>query len=121
MKEGGWDLENIHEKERLVLPGQTCEKKLDYINKYKWIVQQWTQSMISTTFWENGRVVLTFNNCNNEGEVTVLVDGTEVAKSKLVGGDSTATFNVAEGTVLEIQTDSRSIIRLIDLKIDCGE
>ena len=121
MKEGGWDLDNILEKERLVLPGQTCKKKLDYINTYKWLVQKWEQSMISTTFWGSGRVVLKFNNCNNEGEVTVLVDGTEIAKSKSVGDDTTATFNVAEGTVLTIQADNRSIIRITDLKIECGE
>ena len=121
MKEGGWDLKHIHEKERLVLPGQTCVKKLMDIKTFPWILQKWTPSSISTTFWGNGRAVLTFDNCNNEGEVAVVVDGTEVAKSKSVGGDSTATFNVEEGTVLTIQADSRSIIRITDLQIECGK
>ena len=121
MKEGGWDLKNAVEKERLVLPGETCEKKLTYINTFKWIVQQWTETAISTTFWNIGRAVLKFNNCNNEGEVKVLVDGAEVAKSKSVGGETTVTFNVEEGTVLEIKADNRAIIRIMDLEIEYGK
>ena len=121
MKEGGWDLEGIIQEDRLVLPEQSCDAKLHRIKEYPWIVQNWFPAIISTTFWGSGRVVLKFNNCNNEGEVTVLVDGAEVAKSKSVGDDTTATFNVAEGTVLTIQTDNRSIIRITDLKIECGE
>ena len=121
MKEGGWDLELIDEKERLVLPGETCEKKLAYVNTFKWILQKWTEAMISTTFWGSGRVTLKFDNCYNEGDVTVLADGTEIAKSKSVGGETTATFNVEEGTVLEIKANSRAIIRLKDLQIECGK
>ena len=125
MKDGGWDLKNIDEKERLVLPGHTCDKKLDRISKHNWTVQKWEPSMISTTFWGKGRVVLTFDNCNKEGDVTVVVDGVEVAKSKSffsnLGGASTANFNVDEGTLLEIKTDDRSIIRIKDLQIDCGK
>ena len=121
MKAGGWDLKHIHEKERLVLPEQTCEKKLMFIKTFPWIIQKWAPSVISTTFWGNGRAVLTFDNCNNQGEVTILVDGNEVAKSKSVGGDSTATFDVEQGTVLTIKTDNRSIIRISDLQIECGK
>ena len=121
MKEGGWDLKNIKEKERLVLPGQTCEAAVDLIEKHSWFVQQWAPSVISTTFWGSGRVNLKFNNCNNQGEVTILVDGTEISKSKSVGGDSTAAFNVEEGTIVEIKVDNRGIIQLIDLQIECGK
>ena len=120
MKEGGWDLENIHAKERLALPVHTCEAFLDLINKYRWLVQGWTSSMISTRFWGFGRVTLMFSNCNNEGEVSVLVDGTEIAKSKSNGGESIASFKVEEGSVLEIKADNRAIIRLKDLQIECG-
>ena len=121
MKEGGWDLKNIKEKERLVLPGQTCEAAIDLIEKHSWFVQQWAPSVISATFWGSGRVNLKFNNCNNQGEVTILVDGTEISKSKSVGVDSTAAFNVEEGTLVEIKVDNRGIIRLIDLQIECGK
>merc|ERR1712038_470568 len=91
-----------------------------FIKTFPWIVQKWAPSLISTTFWGKGRAVLTFDNCNNQGEVTVLVDENEVAKSKSVGGDSTATFNVEQGTVLTVKTDNRSIIRISDLQIECG-
>ena len=121
MKEGGWDLENIHAKERLVLPDHTCDAFLDRIDKHKWLVQKWTSSMISTSFWGIGRVNLKFDNCNNEGEVSIHVDGTEIAKSKSVGGESITKFNVEEGSVLEIKADNRAIIRLNDLQIECGK
>ena len=120
MKEGGWDLVNIDEKERLVLPRETCDPALDRIDKHNWLVQKWIPSMISNTFWGNGRVVLKFDNCNNQGEVTIIVDGTEVAKSKSISAETTATFNVEEGSVLEIKADNRAIIRLKDLQIKCG-
>ena len=120
MKEGGWDLGNIDEKERLVLPGETCDSVLGRINEYSWLVQQWIPSTISTIFWGSGKVVLKFNNCNNQGEVAIIVDGTEVAKSKSISGETTATFNVEEGSVLEIKADNRAIIRLKDLQIECG-
>ena len=121
MKEGGWDLGNIDEKERLVLPRETCDAALDRIDKHNWLVQKWIPSMISNTFWGSGRVVLKFDNCNNQGEVSIIVDGTEVAKSKTIGGETTATFNVEEGSVLEIKADNRAIIRLKDLQIECGK
>ena len=121
MKEGGWDLESIKEKERLVLPGQSCFKIFKQINEFPFFVQRWAPSMISTKFWGSGRVVLKFNNCNNKGEVAILVDGTEIVKSKLVGEDTTAKFNIEEGTVLEIRADNRAIIELIDLQIECGK
>ena len=122
MKEGGWDLGSIHENERLVLPGQTCDAKLHRIKEYDWIVQNWIPAMISTTWWGSGRVTLNFDNCNKEGEVSVIVDGIEIAnKSTAVGGEKIATFNVEEGTVLEIKADNRAVIRLNDLQIDCGK
>ena len=121
MKEGGWDLESIDEKERLVLPRQTCFKLVDEIAEHPWLVQRWIPNMISTAFWGSGRVSLKFNNCNNQGEVTILVDGTEIAKSKSVGGETTASFNVEEGTVLQIKADNRAIIRIKDLQIQCGK
>ena len=61
-----------------------------------------------------------FANCNKEGEVTVLVDGVEIAKSKSYGKETTAAFNVEEGSLLEIKTDDRSIIRIKSFLIDCG-
>ena len=64
---------------------------------------------------------LKFANCNNEGEVKVLIDGTEIATSKSVGGETTATFNAEEGTILEVKADSRAIIRIKDLEIECGK
>ena len=121
MIHGGWDLSNIDEKERLVLPGRTCDGPLHRIKENNWIVQQWLPSTISTTFWSNGRVTLTFNNCFNEGEVTIVVGGTEIAKSKSVGGETVATFNVEEGTILEIKADNRAIIRLKDFQLECGK
>ena len=121
MTGGGWNFEGIIDLERLVLPRQTCDAKLHRIKEYNWIVQQWIPSKISTTFWGSGRVSLKFNNCNNQGEVTVFVDGTEIAKSKSVGGETTATFNVEEESVLEIKADNRAIIRLLDIQIDCGK
>ena len=121
MKEGGWDLDSIHEKERLVLPGQTCDVVFNRIEKYNWIIQKWFPMMVSTTFWGSGRVTLKFDNCNNQGEVSVIVDGIKVANSKSHVEEPTATFNVEEGTVLEIKADNRAIIRLNDLKVKCGK
>ena len=77
--------------------------------------------MVSTTFWGSGRVTLKFDNCNNQGEVSVIVDGIKVANSKSHVEEPTATFNVEEGTVLEIKADNRAIIRLNDLKVKCGK
>ena len=121
MTEGGWDLKGIIEKERLVLPGETCFQLVDEIGTHPWLVQQWVPTTISNTFWGSGRVTLMFNNCNNQGEVSIFVDGTEIAKSKSVGGETTAAFNVEEGSLLEIKADNRAIIRLLDLQIECGK
>ena len=122
MEEGGWDLQSIDEKERMVLPGQTCDAAVDRIDKHPWFVQNWIPAMLSTKFWGTGRVTLKFDNCNKEGEVSVLVDGTEIAKkSTSVGGEKTATFMVEEGSVLEIKVDNRAIIRIKDLQIECGK
>ena len=121
MRDGGWNLNGIRANERLVLPGRTCDTKLDRIDKHNWIIQGWSNQMISTTFWGAGRVEIMFANCNNEGEVTVLVDGVEIAKSKSYGEETTATFNVEDGSSLEIKTDDRAIIRIIDFQIDCGK
>ena len=121
MHENGWDLANIEAKERLVLPGDTCNfDLLKDISENNWYIQGWLPSMISATFWAPGRVYLRFGNCNVNGEVAVLVDGTEVAKSNSISGETTATFNVEEGSVLEIKADNRAIIRLKDLQIECG-
>ena len=120
MRDGGWNLNGIRANERLVLPGRTCDTKLDRIHKDNWIVQGWTNQMISTTFWGAGRVEIKFANCFNEGEVTVLVDGVEIAKSKSYGKETTATFNVEDSSFLEIKTDDRSIIRIKDFQINCG-
>ena len=77
--------------------------------------------MISATFWEQGRVHLRFGNCNEVGEVSVHVDGTEVEKSKPNGRETNATFNVDEGSKLVIKADSRAIIKLFDINIECGK
>ena len=51
-------------------------------------VENWIPAIISTSFWGSGRVILKFDNCNNEGEVSVPIDGTEIAKkSAPVGGE----------------------------------
>ena len=121
MKEGGWDLASIIKKERLVLPEQTCFNVRKEINEFPDVVQGWIPSMISNSFWGSGRVTLKFGNCNNQGQVTILVDGTEIAKSKSNGRETTASFNVEEGAVLEIKADSLAIIRLLDLQIECGK
>ena len=122
MHENGWDLANIKAKYRLVLPGDACNfNLLDAISKHNWFIQGWLSSMISTTFWSKGRVQLRFGNCNEVGEVAVLVDGTEVDKSKPNGKETTASFNVDEGTNLTIVADTRAIIKLFDINIECGE
>lgn len=121
MKEGGWDLDGIIEKERLILPGQTCFNIAKQVNEFPYFVQGWIPTMISNSFWGSGRVTLKFGNCNNQGEVTIVADGNEIAKSKLNGGETTASFNIEEGMVLEIKADNRGVIRLLDLQIECGK
>ena len=121
MHENGWDLANIKARYRLVLPRDVCNfALLDDISKHHWYTQEWPTSMISTTFWGQGRVHLTFGNCNEVGEVALLVDGTEVEKSKPNGRGTNATFNVDEGSKLVIKADSRAIIKLFDIHIECG-
>ena len=121
MRDGGWNLNEIDENERLVLPKHTCDTKFNRIDKQNWIVEGWSNQMMSTTFWGAGRVEIKFANCNKDGEVTVLLDGAEIAKSKSHGKEVKATFNVEEGSVLEIKTDNRSIIRIKGFQIDCGK
>ena len=122
MEANGWDLKAIDKKTdpRLVLSGETCQKKLDYIKDYNWVVQGWSNSAISTTFWGNGRAKLTFANCNNDGEVSVLLDGKEIKKSKPNVEKTTVSFTVREGSNLTITTDNRAIIKLVRLTLKCG-
>ena len=131
MEDSGWDLKSIDKRTRLVLPDETCKEKLmNVANDYNWLVQGWTDnnwlvqgwtnSAISTTFWGRGRAKLTFGNCNNEGEVSVLLDGKEIKKSKPNGEKTTVSFDMKEGSNLTITTDNRSIIKLIRLKLKCG-
>ena len=120
MEDSGWDLKSIDKQTRLVLSEEPCQKKLDYIKDYNWLVQGWSNSAISTTFWGRGRAKLTFGNCNNEGEVSVLLDGKEIKKSKPNGEKTTVSFDMKEGSNLTITTDNRSIIKLIRLKLKCG-
>ena len=122
MHENGWDLANIRAKERLVLPGHRCDfDLLKDISENNWYIQGWLPSMISATFWAQGRVHLRFGNCNVNGEVAILVDGTEVGKSLPNGEQTNATFNVDEGSKLIIKADNRAIIKLFDINIDCGK
>ena len=122
MHENGWDLANIQAKYRLVLPGDICNfNLLDAIDKHNWFIQGWLPSMISATFWNKGRVQLMFGNCNQVGEVAVLVDGSEVEKSKPKGRKTKASFNVDKGSNLTILADSGAIIKLFDINIKCGK
>ena len=120
MEDSGWDLKAIHTESRLVFQKETCDNKLNSANKFSELVQGWSNSAISTTFWGNGRAKLTFGNCNTVGEVSVLLDGKEIKKSKPNGEDTSVSFNVREGSNLTITTDNRAIIKLIRLKLKCG-
>ena len=121
MEENGWDLQNSHKNKRLVLTENACWNLLDTIDKHKWMAQQWSSSAISTSFWGDGRATLDFGNCNVEGQVTVLLDGKEIGNSTLGKKIASVTFNVAKGSILTVQTDDRSVIRLFDLKLECGK
>ena len=122
MKDNGWDLDSIDEGNRLVLHGKRCDLKLlDGTPGSNWLVQRWSTSMISTTFWSKGRAKLKFGNCNNQGEVSVMIDGTEVGKSTSNEEKSTVSFNFDEGSNLTIKAEGRSIIKLFSLKINCGK
>ena len=121
MKENGWNLDNIEEERRLVLPGKECNLKLlDGSRESNLLVQSFSTSMISTTFWSKGRAKLKFGNCNNHGEVSVLIDGTEIGKSTTFAKKTTISFNFDEGANLTIKAEGRSIIKLFSLKINCG-
>ena len=122
MKENGWELDNIDEQRRLVLRGKECNKELfDGSSFTNWLVQTWSTSMISTTFWSKGRAKLKFDNCNDQGEVSVLIDGTEVGKSTSNGKTATVSFNFDEGSNFTIKAEGQSIIKLFSLKIKCGK
>ena len=121
MEENGWNLENIDSDVRLVLPRGACNwKLLDAVESHQWYEASWESSSISTIFWDHGKVTIKFSNCNEHGEVIILVDGTEIKKSKRGGGLTTAVFMVNEGSNLTIATDNRGIIKLKELKIECG-
>ena len=120
MEQNGWNMTSIS-TDRLVLPDESCADKWWFqTDGSNWMTQGWSTTMISAEFWGPGRVDLTYGNCYQHGEVTVLVDGNEVGRSKPNGIETKAIFNVAEGSTMTIQTDSRSIINLFDLDIKCG-
>ena len=121
MKENGWDLDTEMMNYRLVLTDGGCRNVLHTINEYKWMVQKWSSTALTTSFWDHGRATLMFGNCNYEGQVTILLGGTEIAKSDLGKRRTTVTFNVDERSNLTIKTDDRSVIRLFHLKLDCGK
>ena len=107
-------------EKRLIFTDRACWNLLDTIDKHKRLVQQWSASTITTSFWSDGKATLKFGNCNNEGQVLVLLDGTEIANSTLSKDSTTVTFNVAEGSILSLKADDRSIIRLFYLELECG-
>ena len=122
MKENGWDLDHIDEQRRLVLRGKECNLKLlDGSRGSNLLVQAFSTSMISTTFWSKGRAKLKFGNCNDQGEVSVLIDGTEIGKSTTFAEKKTISFNFDEGSNLTITAGGRSVIKLFSLKINCGK
>ena len=122
MKENGWNLDNIDEENRLVLRGKQCDRSLFDGSRFSnWLVQKWSTSMISTTFWSKGRAKLRFDNCYDQGEVSVLIDGTEVGKSTSNGERANITFNFDEGSKLTIKAEGRAVIKLFSLKIKCGK
>ena len=121
MEEHGWDFKAMDKENRLMLTQRQCDSRFDYLKNNKWIVERWSTSAISTSFWGTGKATLEYGNCYNEGEVTILLDGNEIAKSKSGEFISNVTFNVEEGTTLAIETDDRAIIRLYQLDLECGK
>ena len=121
MKEHGWDLTAINADTRLVLTQSACEKRLHTLESFKWMDQQWSTAWISTSFWGVGSATLEFGNCNNAGDVTVLLDDGEIAKSKINVDMSNVTFNVEHGSVLTIRANDKAIIRLFSLELKCGK
>ena len=51
MEEGGLNFEYIHEKERLLLLGHTCNKTVNKKNEFPLFVQNLIPAIISTSFW----------------------------------------------------------------------
>ena len=121
MEEHGWDLNAIDQHNRLMLNQHSCENRLGFLKANKWIVDQWSTSAITTSFWGPGQATLEYGNCYNEGVVTVLLDDNEIAKSKRNEYISSVTFNVADGSTLAIKTDDRAIIQLFRLDLECGK
>ena len=121
MEQNGWDLNNSYQKKRLVLTENACWNLLKTIDQFKWIVQQWSTATISTSFWGDGRGTLEFGNCNQEGRVTVLLDGKEIGNSTIGKKRTSVSFNVVKGSNLTIQADDRSVIRLFNLDLECGK
>ena len=121
MKEHGWDVTDIDMDNRLTLTQHACENRQDYLKDNGWVVRQWSTSAMTTSFWGTGKATLEFGNCNKEGEVTVLLDDNEIAKSKIGEFKSKVTFNVEDGSTLAIKTDDKAIIRLFRLDLECGK
>ena len=106
---------------RLMLTQHACNNQLEILKANNWVVQQWTTSAMTTSFWGTGKATLEFGNCHNQGEVTIILDDNEIAKSK--GGEfkSKVTFDVADGSTLTIKADDKAIIRLFGLDLECGK
>ena len=121
MKEHGWNLEAINADTRLVLTQRACMKLLHNLKDFEWMDQQWSTTSISTSFWGVGSATLEFGNCNKAGDVTVLLDDVEIAKSKINVDMSNVTFNVGHGSVLTIRANDKAIIRLFSLEVKCGK
>ena len=121
MKEHGWDVKNMDMDYRLTLTKHACENRLDFLEKNKWVVEQWSTTAMTTSFWGTGEATLEFGNCYKEGEITILLDDTEIAKSKRGEFKSKVSFNVTDGSILTIKTDDKAIIRLFRLDLECGK
>ena len=121
MEEHGWDLKEVDKNNRLMLSQHACNNHLEFLKNNKWIVEQWSTSVISTSFWGTGKATLQYGNCFNEGEVAIFLDDNEIAKSKRGEYISKVTFNVEEGSTLAIKTDDKAIIRLFRLDLECGK
>ena len=64
---------------------------------------------------------LVFANCNSEGEDTIHTDGMRIKMSRVYGKETKVAFNVHEGTNLTIKANDCRVIRLMDVKIECGK
>ena len=121
MEEQGWDVKAMDMDNRLTLTQQACENRLDFLKHNDWVLEQWSASAMSTSFWGTGKATLEFGNCYKEGVVTILLDDNEIAKSKRGEFHSRVTFDVADGSTLTIKTDNKAIIRLFRLDLECGK